>query len=349
MPFRTFTAAALAALLAGIAVPSTAATVSQIVVFGDGNVDIGRAASETDPRDGVIPAPSTVGGRASDGWLLPEYVADQLGVPQVNYGVEGATTGTTTTGQNDLDDLYGTGLLSQVQEFTDSLGGALADSEALYVIWAGAADLIGVNTSNTAAISAAITRAQTNLDAAVRALAASGADHIVLATAPPRPDVSDADEPIFEPNFFEKADAATRELNATITELAADLNADLSADIGLFDSYGVIRGLIDGSGTNGFDVYSHRSSAYCVNNVDCSGLINWNANYKTTAAHGALADSFSAQFNLGAGTGGDTPAPVPLPASVILLGGALAGISAIGGFRRRRPVPGGPAARPRHM
>ena len=89
--------AALALAAVSTAAPAGAVPISQLVVFGDSNVDIGRLTAElaSDTDDGRVPPPNTVAGRSSDGPILPELVAGALGVPQLNFAWGGATAGET--------------------------------------------------------------------------------------------------------------------------------------------------------------------------------------------------------------------------------------------------------------
>ena len=59
---------------------ASALAVTDLIIFGDSNVDIGRVASDLIPNDGELPPPNTVGFRASDGLILTEYLAERVGV-----------------------------------------------------------------------------------------------------------------------------------------------------------------------------------------------------------------------------------------------------------------------------
>ena len=248
----------IAAAALAVALPSMAPakTISQIVVFGDSNVDIGRLSAELagDPADGAVVPPSTVAGRSSDGSLIVEYVAQTLRVPQLNFAWGGATT--------DLTNIVGaffpaatdvgpTGQLSQLAEFETLLGGSPADPRALYLLWAGSNDLFFPDKNDQSAIDAAVSSAQANIEIAAETLAGLGAEHIAIANRTTRPFFSDAATPSNEPDPDKKNDAAGRQLNTALAALAQDLDGRLAADVALFDDYAIIRELIDGSGSNG--------------------------------------------------------------------------------------------------
>ncbi|MGD9340299.1 MAG: SGNH/GDSL hydrolase family protein, partial [Chromatiales bacterium] len=117
--------------------PASALTINSLVVFGDSNVDIGRLSAELagNPADGVIVPPNTVSGRSSDGKILPEFLAERVGVTQLNYGWGGAQAGAENIVGLLLPgatDTLKTGTLSQISEFSLSLGGGTADEDALY-------------------------------------------------------------------------------------------------------------------------------------------------------------------------------------------------------------------------
>ena len=325
-------ASAVALCLAG---PTGAVPISSLVVFGDSNVDIGRA---DDPvqGDGAFPPPNTVAGRSSDGPILPEFVAERVGVPQSNYAFGGATSGALNIlGFLGQPDLLRTGTLSQIDEFEARLGGGSADPDALYLVWAGSNDLVFeddfseiLDKADQAEVEQAIDGALANLGEAATRLTDLGARNIVLTTRTPRPDLSDAPSPSAETDPEELNDAAGRQLNDAITDLAGELDARLASDVSLFDDYSAIRDIIDASGSNGFQAYSDDESQFCINAADCSDLINYDAAHKTSAVHSVLASAFVDQFELTA-----APAPVPLPGAGWTLGLGLVGLAAL---RRRR-------------
>ena len=324
--------AALALSAVSLAAPAAAAPISQLVVFGDSNVDIGRLSAELagDANDGQVPPPNTVAGRSSDGPILPEYVVGALGVPQLNFAWGGATAGETNIvgALFDAPDVLPTGTLSQIDEFEAALMGAPADADALYLVFAGSNDLFFADKDDQGEVDAAVASAEANLTDAVTRLAGLGAEDIVVATRTPRPVLSDAPRPAEEPDTEARNDAAGRQLNAVIRDLVPELDADLGAEVALFDDYAIIRGIIDASfAPGGFEAYSPNPSQFCISRDDCSDLINYDAAHKTSAVHAVLADRFVERFDL-------TPvAPIPLPAAGWLL---LVGAGGLIGFGWRR-------------
>lgn len=302
--------------------------ISALYVFGDSNVDIGRLDAELsgNPSDGMVAPPNTVAGRSSDGPLIVEYVADRLGITQQNYAWGGATTGTENIVGRvvaNTPDILPTGTLTQVGEFEAFLGGMPADPNGLYLVWAGSNDLFFIDKTSQAENTAAVSSAVSNITETVERLNAAGAEHIVVATRATRPVLSSSDTPWALPDQKpnkrglqndELNDASGNFLNAAIRSLVPTLNSTVDAKVALFDADAVIRGIIAGAGSNGFLPYDDSPSGYCINNVDCSQLINYDGAHKTSAVHSVMADAFIDQFGTYA---------VPLPAGGALYLGAL--------------------------
>lgn len=332
----------LAALLAATSfaiAPASALSINSFIVFGDSNVDIGRLSAELagNPADGVAVPPNTVAGRSSDGTILPEFLVDRVGVPQLNYGWGGAQAGPDNIVGiliPGATDTLKTGTLSQIAEFNLFLGGGAADEDALYLVFAGSNDLFFANKNDQAAVDSAVASADASLRTAVTQLSDLGARNIVVANRTPRPVLSTASSVSEEANPAARNDAAGRQLNTAIAALVTDLNSALPADVLLFDVDAIIREIIAGSGTNGFDLYSDAEADYCnppgsPQRADCSTLINFDGAHKTSAVHSVLANRFVEQFDLKA----ISPSPVPLPAAGWLL---IAAVGGLGAMRARK-------------
>lgn len=296
------------ALLAGCAAigPGHGAhpDVSQLVFIGDSNLDIGRAMTERagNPQDGKVVPPNTVGKRYSNAEILPEFLSKRLGLPQMNFAWGGATSGMTNiVGGAGAADLRDTGLLAQMAEFEATLAGKPADPRGLYLVMAGSNDLAAVDKSDQAAIDAAIEGVLANLRKVVTKLDALGAKFIVVGTRTPRPVLSDHDRASEEPVAEAKNDAAGRQLNIAIRELASAMDADLGADVEVYDFYADIRDVIARAETYGLAPYSPDPAKYCTakGQSDCSRLINYDNAHKTSAVHAILADKFIERFGLG--------------------------------------------------
>jgi phospholipase/lecithinase/hemolysin len=139
-----------------------AASFSRIYAFGDSLTDTGNSLAITQQVNAInnaipIIPPSTVGyfnGRFANGPIWLDQLASKLGLTLppvsaiaggdsptgINFAVNSATTGNQNTFP--IPGLPGlVGLQQQIAQFTQA--NTVADSDALYVLWAGANDYIG--------------------------------------------------------------------------------------------------------------------------------------------------------------------------------------------------------------
>lgn len=120
-----------------------AASPNALVVFGDSLSDQGLVWQQLQNTTGqnLPQAPYYVDGRFSNGPVAVEYMAQALGVPLDDRAWGGATTGR----DNILDkqgELAHTGVLDQVDGYVQAHGAHPLNHQALYVLWAGANDMI---------------------------------------------------------------------------------------------------------------------------------------------------------------------------------------------------------------
>jgi phospholipase/lecithinase/hemolysin len=152
---------------------------SQIYVFGDSLCDTGNSFNTTKKALGAgVPAtPPYFSGRFSNGRVWVEYFAQLLGLNHdkcKNFAVGGATTGTTNT--LIPDNAIGLpGLQQQIARFLRE--NPQADSQALYIIWAGANDYLNGGVTNH-------TTPSKNLSNAVKLIANVGAKNIIVLNLP---------------------------------------------------------------------------------------------------------------------------------------------------------------------
>ena len=275
-----FRSLVLALGLTAAAVSTTAAPVSQIVAFGDSNVDSGNLRALFGP--GVNPPPN-FGGRNNNGRVVVEYLASTLAVPLLNYGYSGATTG--APGLNAAIP----NTLTQIQTHFTALGAGAADPDALYIYWAGSNDVF-LATTPPAQLQNKINGALTNIDTALRQLDARGAKKIVVATRTPRPDLASVDN--------QNGIA----LNTALKDFVSSLDPLLAADILIYDAYSRVADMVINPSNYGFT----QSAALCINNNNvgdncandlnvAAGYINWDAAHKTTRVHALMAQQLIAQ------------------------------------------------------
>jgi phospholipase/lecithinase/hemolysin len=246
-----------------------------VVAFGDSNVDNGNAAAAAAALGITIRPYPNYGGRSTNGPVVVEYLAQDLGVPLLDHAYAGATTGT------GWEAPYILNTLSQVTGYVDANGGA--DPNALYVIWAGSNDLSGVG-SDADLLGARIADAVANIAAAVETLSAAGAGTILVADRTPRTSLDDQD------NLNGVA------LNAALAGALPHISEAVSARVALFDDYGLIADMMTNPGGYGF-----RHTAPVDLAIDdpwastdlavAATYVFWDAAHKTTRVHELLADA----------------------------------------------------------
>jgi phospholipase/lecithinase/hemolysin len=178
MSFHRAAAAASVALIAIVSAASAHAY-DKLVVFGDSLSDNGNLAQKF---GGALPAAPYASGRFTNGPVAVEVMAQQLGLPLVDYAYGGAMTGADNQFQSQNPLAANTGMLSQVKNFVAE---GPADANALYVVWGGGNDfLAAIATGNLSNMNAVVTTAVTNLVMEVGTLYASGARDFLVPFLP---------------------------------------------------------------------------------------------------------------------------------------------------------------------
>jgi cholinesterase len=182
---RMILAVAVVTLLAGSVgfAQAQGQTFSQIVVLGDSLSDNGNLYAAI----GYPPAPYWQG-RASNGPVAVEYLAQSLKIPLVDFAWYGATTGVGNVTDSGTVNAFGPWALPGI---TTVFGRALSvqafpvDPHALYVVWGGPNDFWYLGTLPTEA-PVAIGKAVTNLVTIVSTLRSLGvAEHQILVSNMP--------------------------------------------------------------------------------------------------------------------------------------------------------------------
>jgi phospholipase/lecithinase/hemolysin len=170
---------------------ASAATFSKLFVFGDSLSDPGNVFNATkalgDPTRVLPPSPPYFNGRFSNGPVWAEYFGNELGLSpapvtaflggqSAQDGINFAFGGSTTGKNNAIEPDVPTGILTQVDSFTQIFN-QKADPNALYAVWGGGNDyLFGNNVDPTVPIA--------NLTSAVKSLADVGAKNIMVFNLP---------------------------------------------------------------------------------------------------------------------------------------------------------------------
>lgn len=158
--------------------PATAASSTSLVVFGDSLSDTGLVWQRLQTQAGLnLPvSPPYAQGRFSNGPVAVEYMAQSLGATLDNHAWGGATTGE----DNVLDQaaLAHTGVTAQIAQYLQGRQGQPLDESAVYMLWAGANDLIYTPDEATAV------QAGAQLMQGVEALYQAGARRFFLPSIP---------------------------------------------------------------------------------------------------------------------------------------------------------------------
>jgi phospholipase/lecithinase/hemolysin len=331
----------LTATLMSMSSSALAGPISAVVVFGDSLSDNGNLAAAVDaavPGPGpVIPAPPYALGRASNGPVAVEYLAQYLGLSPLlpaalggtNYAVIGAATGEVpfptpgdpgNTADNIAEPLgltlpVPTGMRNaQLPLFLSSLTGPI-DPDALFVVWGGPNDVF-INPSL-----ATVQAAADNIAFVLDTLYGAGARRFLIPSMPDLGLTPDAGNPL----------ALTALSEAFNTRLFGNLKLRQSLPgigIASFDTFSFFQDAVAG------DLGFTNVTAPCVaGNIlfavrlcgldDEEGYLFWDSSHPTTTAHKMLGGEFAEAAQQLA---------VPEPLSMTLVGFGLA--AAV--LRRRR-------------
>lgn len=286
----------LAAVAASLcAVPAAAIpTPSAIYVLGDSLSDTGNtkaafgAAGETLLVSNVLAGYGS-NGRFSNGPVWHEYLADSLGVARAAPSRDGGTN--YSHGGAEVNFLPGPteGILLQHTKYQIDTAFS-SDPDALYISWIGGNDVRSATGSadGPQQIDAALDDYATMLDT----LVASGAEKFVI---PNLPDIGRIPEFAGTPDSA-SASALTRQWNAGVGSIIADLTAETSAQIFALDVFGLFNDLLDTPGAYGFTNTSDECRGLFLGLFETScrradQYVFWDDKHPTTAAHRLLGDA----------------------------------------------------------
>ena len=312
---------------------SFAATINQIVVFGDSLSDNGNAASVSPggvlagnyAPNALTDGPNTVPATAGPFGLWIDQLAAKLGVADpkpfvlpggTNYAVASAQTG------------HNPGLVPfTTDQVALYLSSHTPSASSLYAFWAGSND---INQSGTpaAALAAAVTAAD-NIEGNIQTLAASGAKQFIWLNEPPlgNTPLGRASGPTF---------------SAALNAASQAFNTEWAKDIAMLQAQGI---MVTGVNIGQFfaQIIAAPSQFGFVNTTDPAGcsfaqslpgcasnnpnqFLFWDGEHPTTAADAQIATLAFNTLN--------APANVPEPASLgLAFGGLCLGIV----LRRTRP------------
>jgi phospholipase/lecithinase/hemolysin len=307
----------------------SAATYSNIVVFGDSLSDPGNLFAKTGiPQAGFpgFPPPPYVGGHFSNGFTAPEYVAAyaaSLGIATLNYAEGGATTGIANINNNrcvpsNANCLLrvppvGLGITTQVQNYLATT--PVINPNTLFFIQGG-----GNNFFLDAALGgfANIQAIPTDLQSIITSLAGRGARNIVLQNLP-----NLANTPYgvgLGAAGQATVNGAVQQVNAGIAQLWAGFSSIVTP----FDTFGFLSGII--ANPTAFGITN--ASTPCILSAaalaaNCAGYLFFDDVHPTTFVHQLFSQQLIAV------------ARIPEPGTLALFGVLVISFAM---FARRRPA-----------
>src|SRR5262245_14375354 len=286
MRSRLFRALALFTVVLSLVLAARYASAGQftkLVVFGDSLSDTGSVYAVT--AGAVPPSPPYYARRFSNGPVWAEYLAAALDLPAVNYAYGGAQT----ERANQCDGFAGLGLPGLADEnamFIGEPGGV--DSDAVYVVWAGANDFRAALSRGTTPNMLAIIG---NILNAVGALYLAGAQHIVV---PNLPDLGLTPE------------GRTSGVEPLATLLSETFNSYLDAALAThapnavrIDIFRLMNQTVNDPSEYGFTNVTSPCLSAAGGCAEPEEYLFWDHVHPTTHGHAVLADKFARAINQG--------------------------------------------------
>lgn len=343
-------------LVTSLTMTSASAGYLSLYAFGDSLSDSGNMYNAVWALSGgtvEVPPPPYYQGRASNGPVAVEYLADRLGLtakPVVdrsgnvdpagsNFAVLGSASGPVTQTDGTMYRNYMTfryspllpdvGMDDQIGAFA-SLSGGVADPRALYFLWGGANDAYlaledpGIDQDNAAQMKAiagaTALQAASQLGNQILFLASLGARDFLVPNLPDLGQTPDAVlgslMGVYGSAYAPALSLYTETFNTTLAGLLSTLDADPFLRIVDFDVFGLYRAYTE-SGL-------YNTVQPCISAPDCDpeSYLYWDGVHPTTHFHGRLGDLMARA--------------VPAPATLSLL---LPGLSLMAMARSRAKRP----------
>ncbi len=255
---------------------------SRVVVFGDSLSDTGNSFATT----GIPPADAYYAGRFSNGPNWIDYLEQHLGLTEgqlLNFAVGGSSTGFgfKTPPDGIFETPPGTVIPTvgvQIQTYLATVG--TSDPDQLTILWAGSNDLLTYNLPK---------QSINNIEAHVRALAASGADEFLIPGVSPlgsTPAVNGTFEGALL-NYF------SWRFNRLLNRRLDSLESELQIEIHRLDTYGLSWLGMNFPGlfglTNTTDAALVDLAAGNVTPEQAGSYFYWDIIHPTSAVHQTLA------------------------------------------------------------
>lgn len=248
------------------------ATFDTIVVFGDSLSDNGNVYELTSYTE---PAPETYyQGRYSNGPVWVEYLA---GASYMNCTLEDEAYAGAESGDGALPSAS-PGLLTQVDSYVDA---NTLPTNALFVIWIGANDLLRLNLSPAGIVD--------NIETALETLASFGAESIMVCNLPNLGTTPG----LIDTSSSEAATATAQLFNSTLADMIDYFSPNYpGVSIYELDVYSIFEEVCANPGIYGFTNVTEESPNFAMdNNFDNSaGYLFWDDKHPTTEGHEQLAE-----------------------------------------------------------
>jgi phospholipase/lecithinase/hemolysin len=265
--------------------------IDQIIAFGDSLSDTGTLFQITGGL--VPPSPPYFEGRLSNGPIWIDYLADRFGLDDSatqSFAVGGAKAGR----DNISTELFGlpeslnlSGTLDQIDAFT-AQARPVADSNTLFVVWAGGNDLLNLPSDPNQAF-AGIVDAVANLSKGIIGLAQVGAEQILV---PNSIDLGLAPFPRRN-GLAEQATTASVVFNQLLDRVIPFLERGLGINVIEVDLFSVSQRVAANPGEFGFTNVTDPLIEQTTP-VNPDGFFWWDQIHPTTRIHEIVADLFEA-------------------------------------------------------
>lgn len=234
--------------IAGDAVTVPTGGFTGLYAFGDSLSDAGNVGFLT---RGLEPTAPYSNGRFSNGSVWVQQLAQNLGLPAVKASLTGGTDyayGGAETGTNPQHPAAPIDLQAQLAQF--DLNVPAPSANALYTVWAGSNDILGMADSNEtpAQQKAGVQQAADNEATMIKGLIAHGARNLVVLDVP---DLSKTPSGLAAPNTAPVKSELAQMFNADLGAALQSIMATGAAKIDYVDTFGLLDAAIANPGAVG--------------------------------------------------------------------------------------------------